>query len=890
VGDKLRVVVDFDTKHDDELVDAIAEEFAQRLRAGENPGIEEYAALHPSSAAMIRMVLESVAYLERAKSKPVLVAAQPTDAGQFSQRLATQPPDASVIGEYRLIRELGRGGMGVVYEAEHEELGRRVAIKILPSHLVANDSLRARFRREAQAAARLHHTNIVPVFAIGVTSTPCYFVMQLIHGQSLDTVLQAVFCAQGQQAQPQVAATLVDTDTPWNGTAAWARNGATALARLQPHDYCQAIARIGMQVADALEHAHQRGVLHRDIKPGNLLLDEHGDVWVTDFGVAKLTEQSDLTRPGGMVGTLHYMPPERFSGDSDARGDVYSLGLTLYELLALRPAFPDTTPQQLMTLVRSGPQLQIRKHNPNVPADLETIIGKAAALEPSQRYTSAGALADDLRRFLEGRPILARRTGIVERGWRWTRRNPLLASAWGGLAASVFCGLFILVVAWSRTSAANAEVARTNARLEQSLQAETQLREQSARSAELALDALNRTFTRFAPTRHQVSAPREFPVEPSETTVPPEAVALLEELLQTYEAIARNGEAFTVLQPQVAEARHRRGDILQRLGRYPEAEQAYRSARDLYHKLPESTVLEASVEIELGRVYRAWHQHNDAQSAFTRAMFAVEMDPRPEARYELALALVEQAGRDLFTRDPSEGRFSTASGVQQATQILQQLVQDYPAEPEYRHLLARCWSGQSQGTALLRELVADYPTVPDYEMDLCESLDQLARYRSPWGEELLLEAIGRSSELRRIYPNIPEYAAAHARYLDHLSRFLMDSGDYSTATQFLRRAIAIQARLVHDTPKVTAYALWLALMQRSLGEALAGMGELAEARPLLEDATTRAVALYRNDARLVGLKPFLALAHRDLLRILVQLGEVEEAEMVRQQMTSWNVP
>jgi hypothetical protein len=195
------------------------------------------------------------------------------------------------------------------------------------------------------------------------------------------------------------------------------------------------VARIGVQVAEALEYSHAQGVLHRDIKPSNLLLDLHGTVWVADFGLAKLVDQSDLTRTGDVVGTWRYMAPERFRGQSDARSDVYSLGLTLYELLALRPAYDAASREELIQQVSHGDPPRPRRVNPEVPRDLETIVLKAIERDPGRRYQTAGELGEDLRRYLEDRPIWARRSSPVERAWRWARRNPAIAGLGGVLTA-----------------------------------------------------------------------------------------------------------------------------------------------------------------------------------------------------------------------------------------------------------------------------------------------------------------------------------------------------------------------------------------------------------------------------------------------------------------------
>ena len=191
------------------------------------------------------------------------------------------------------------------------------------------------------------------------------------------------------------------------------------------------MARIGVQVADALAYAHAQGILHRDIKPSNLLLDTRGTVWVTDFGLAKADDQQNLTHTGDILGTLRYMPPEAFGGKADGRGDVYALGLTLYELLAFRPAFDEKERGRLIKQVTGEAPPPLRKLNPEVPRDLETIVQKAIEREPAHRYATAAELADDLQRFVDDEPIRARRTSYAERLARWGRRNPAVAALSG---------------------------------------------------------------------------------------------------------------------------------------------------------------------------------------------------------------------------------------------------------------------------------------------------------------------------------------------------------------------------------------------------------------------------------------------------------------------------
>jgi hypothetical protein len=226
-------------------------------------------------------------------------------------------------------------------------------------------------------------------------------------------------------------------------TAADAMHSSSTLSMGGPEaDYCRGVARVALQVAEALAYAHRQGILHRDIKPSNLLLDQQGTVWVTDFGLAKAEGADDLTQTGDIVGTLRFMAPERFDGRSLPESDVYGLGVTLYELLTLRPAFEDTNKARLVEKVLHAPPAPPRKLDPRIPRDLETVVLKCLAKDPAERYASAEAVAEDLRRFLADRPIRARRSTWREQTWRWCRRNPWVA----GLSAAVFVLLTVTAV------------------------------------------------------------------------------------------------------------------------------------------------------------------------------------------------------------------------------------------------------------------------------------------------------------------------------------------------------------------------------------------------------------------------------------------------------------
>jgi serine/threonine protein kinase len=326
----------------------LLEGYLEELEGGRRPNPDELAARHPELAEPLRACLASLELLHGAalslRGGPMPAAAA-----------AVLPPGR--LGEFRIRRTVGRGGMGVVYEAEHEALGRRVALKVLPVDAARNAKLLERFRRESRAAAQLHHSNIVPVFEVGQQGDVFYYAMQFIEGQPLDQViqeLQQLRAASGGtpatdparsgdatmdcEPEPGVPAPSAGSagDTP--APAAPSRQSELSMVETDYRLYCRNVARLGLQAAEALAYAHGRGIVHRDIKPANLLLDTTGVLWVSDFGLVKTADPA-LTDTGDLVGTLRYMAPERFRGECDVRADVYALGLTLYELLVLRPAF-----------------------------------------------------------------------------------------------------------------------------------------------------------------------------------------------------------------------------------------------------------------------------------------------------------------------------------------------------------------------------------------------------------------------------------------------------------------------------------------------------------------------------------------------------------------------
>ncbi len=550
----------FTSSVDRDPFEQLAEEFAERLRRGEHPSLTEYIARCPDRAEDIRELFPALAMVERFKPSgdgPAIPFAPEVPP------VATDLPDR--LGDYRILRYLGEGGMGVVYEAMRESLRSHVALKVMHPQFRNRENYLRRFRTEARSAARLHHTNIVSVFDYGTHDGVCYYAMQYIAGHSLDKVLQDIqqlrrekenerladapetvgevdggerspadwdgfraagcsrtdslrrtatmglltggyptappaedseagncsvlqepsapvaemetadpiaICAANlalgigstmatgtEQTEPLPGGLGVDrsvapaeiptpperpADAPDQCGPVETSSGSTASSLSSRTDdrYYREVARLGAQVADALAYAHQRGVLHRDVKPPNLILDPLGNIWITDFGLAKSEEGDDFSQSHDLVGTLRYMAPERFRGISTARCDVYALGATLYEMMTLRPPFEGKDQLQLIHMVENDPPIPPRQIERRIPRDLETIVLKALAKSPDDRFDTAKEMADELRLFLENRPIHSRPIPAYQHLWRWCKRNPGLA----GACLTAFALMIILAI------------------------------------------------------------------------------------------------------------------------------------------------------------------------------------------------------------------------------------------------------------------------------------------------------------------------------------------------------------------------------------------------------------------------------------------------------------
>lgn len=568
----------------EQLLDSIVDEFTSQIRAGLNPQVIDFQERYPQLHCQLEELLGSVKAIESLKST---AAGKAGSSASFDR---TQFPMPETIGEYQVLSELGRGGMGVVYLGKHQTLGREVAIKVLPPSLAASEDRVDRFQSEAQAAARLHHTNIVGVFGVGQNDSFHYYVMDFVAGRGLDEFIRerkkkrcesdsdsSSYSDSSSSSQPPHASTHSD-----QAHFRWA-------------------ARVGADLADALAYAHGQGVLHRDLKPSNFLLGDDGIVRITDFGLAKLSGSDvHLTKTGDLIGTPQYLAPESLKGQYDARSEVYCLGLTTYELIASVPAFAGGSPAEVLNNITTIRPTKLRKLNSKIPSDLSTVIEKAISLEPESRYPDAQAFRDDLLAFSDGRAISARRASTWQNAKRWARANPLAASLSGlSFALLTLVAITTSIGYWSTHDALG--------KLRQQTELLHKQQTATAQALDLAIDNERKTAEEFARAEANVAISmeafdemfRQMITQGSDdidaweidgfreltrvgVSLTEADTEFLKKLLGFYRQFAEQNADNVDLAAELARAYRRMGNIYQLIEQPNEAIDAYREAVSLY--------------------------------------------------------------------------------------------------------------------------------------------------------------------------------------------------------------------------------------------------------------------------------------------------------------------
>jgi tetratricopeptide (TPR) repeat protein len=608
-------------------LDQVIATYLQALEAGEAPDRKELLARHLDLAAELSAFFADQDQFDRLAA-PLRAMKPELKAG--TKGTPTEPSPGTRVGyfgDYELLQEIARGGMGVVYKARQRGLNRLVALKMIRVLPTAGSAEVRRFQGEAEAAANLDHPNVVPIYEMGEYQRQHYFSMKLIEGGSLAGRL------------PEMV------DDP------------------------RAAARLLAKVADAIQYAHERGILHRDLKPANILVDARGEPHVTDFGLAKrFGADSGLTQSGMIVGTPSYMAPEQAcgrKGELTTAADVYSLGAILYEMLTGWPPFRGETP--LGTLHQVAQQAPRPPHtiNRSVSRDLETICLKCLEKDPQRRYASAGELAGDLRCYVDNKPIRARRP----RWWRRPGHGPYRRK-WGvALVVGVLLLFLLLALSAVRTRQVRAEM-------------------MAARAEQQAVEASRQSRNAVDAFLGQVAADRakELPTDHK----------LLEQALWFYESLARDGKGVPELTQQTAEALRRIGAIHQRLGNPAKAEEAYRQAMALYETLTARIPGQSTFQADMARLYSSMagqlrsngklaEAERYAQQALALQEKLVSGNPK-SSDYRRDLAVTRQT---LGALNQTKGRLAEAEqGYRTALAILEKLVAESPSVLEYQSLLA----------------------------------------------------------------------------------------------------------------------------------------------------------------------------------------------------------
>jgi serine/threonine protein kinase len=519
-------------------VEHVCEKYIELYRKDSAPSVAAFASDHPEIESQILDLLPTIIMMEGARSRSY-GRRKDGNVSRGSEKI-------DELGDYKIVREIGRGGMGIVYEAHQSSLDRRVAIKLLPKHML-NDEQVSRFHREASTAAKLHHTNIAPIYGIGQSSGFHFYAMQLLSGVPLDRYVES--------------GTTEEEDS------------------LDPLSINQVI-EIGQQVASALHYAHEQGVLHRDIKPSNLLMDESGNVWMTDFGLA-ISRENETDQAASASGTLRYMSPEKFNdGIGDVTGDIYSLGITLVELLSGQPAFEGIRVNELSDEIKSGKHRRLTFHGRSLPGDLKAVLKKSISIEASDRYQSAAEFGEDLKRFSETRPVAAKQKSSFGDSIRWVKRNKAFA-----IACAIAASMLLTTSLVSLFSYFNVQAA-LDAEHDQRVRAQ-----HSSVVASLAIDQMFDQLTGGAEPldgRLQTNRPAE--------NLTAESAVLAKQLSDFYSQLASQKGKASDLPIRALVARSRVGELNSRLGRYDEAANAFRIAMRGYERLMDSGEIAESDE------------------------------------------------------------------------------------------------------------------------------------------------------------------------------------------------------------------------------------------------------------------------------------------------------
>lgn len=844
----------------------VLEGYLSDLERGVPPRPDELLAMYPELAERLQPCLASLDILRQAGSS--LGGGRSLDAVHGAPGAAHDPALGAPLGDFRLLREIGRGGMGIVYEAEQTSLARRVALKLLPFAAALDAKALARFKNEALAAAQLDHPHIVDVFAVGCERGMHFYAMRYIDGLSLAQVIEQLgrprttpssraadeskSCADAKAStQPSSVAegslaegSLVAGETARSPVAETARTDSVLGARTN-EEFFDSLARLGVHAAEALHHAHQHGVVHRDVKPANLLLDMEGKVWITDFGLARIETAATLTGPGDLLGTLRYMSPEQALATHaviDERTDVYSLGATLYELATLLPAFRGSDRRELLRQIAHDEPRPLRKVRHAVPPELEIVILKCLEKSPQDRYASAGELALDLQRFLEHRPIKARRPSVADRLAKWTRRHASLAGAIGVSLLFVLATLSISLV-WVLRARDEAQASASSER-RQRIQAEKNKREanqqriaakrQASRAnanLEKAEEAIERLLSRVS-NDDFFDLPQADPVRK----------AILEDALALHLDLLDKNPSSELARYRLARGRQKVARLQRLLGKFPEAKASYLAAIDDLEKIVRDYPSQPKYQQTLARSHGSLgiavlQRTNQPQEAEEHTRIALDLAEdlarkHPNVR-EYLDDVADQAG-NLAGVLGSQQRPAEAEPFQRRAAELR------PNEPASRAQLAFILAQipNRLGDALdefakARQQYADLqlPMPPDTRLQFAFILAQNGRQDDAIDD--LRGVIADYEKLALENPQNPEWPESVAGVSFNLAMLLRAKGQHQAAAESCRRAVEGYEALVAGHPDTFQYLDGLARALQMLRACLKAGAEATDLEPIL---------------------------------------------------------